>query len=180
MLGIEELAALEEVLLAEFADKSTEILTRLNRNGDLEAFLEMMGMKHLLAEKSEYEVFKNAKIVVIGQTSVSADKITLAAKKLGISARRLELHLEYEDAKTINAEKYRYDPNYSAILFGPVPHSGISKGEYNSIISTVEQTPGYPPSRRLGGGKLKLTKSDFSEALRSLINDEVIVTDYIV
>ncbi len=179
MLGIDEMVALEDVLRTEFEDHMTEILIRLNRNGNLDAFLEMVGMKHLIAEEPEYVVFKNAKIVVIGQSSVDADKLLLTAKKLGISPDRLELHLDYEDGKTINLEKYRYNVNYSAIIFGPVPHSGVSKGDYSSVIAAAENEPGFPPVVRLGDDNLRITKSAFKDAIRNMLDQDIIVSDLI-
>ena len=179
MLGIDEMITLEDVLRVEFEDHMTEILIRLNRNGDLDAFLDMIGMKHLIAEEPKYVVFKNAKIVVIGQSSVEADKLLLTAKKLGISPNRLEMHLDYEDGKTINLEKYRYNVNYSAIIFGPVPHSGISKGDYGSVISAAEHEPGYPPVIRLGDDNLRITKSVFKDVIRDMLAREIIIPDLI-
>lgn len=70
MLGYEELAELEDNIKAEIDDYLTNALTRMNRSGQLEVFLQMLGMEHLLKRESGYEVYKSGKIVVIGQSDV--------------------------------------------------------------------------------------------------------------
>ena len=91
------------------------------------------------------------------------------AKKLGIDKKRFEFYLDYEDAKTFNFRKMQWQPSYSLIMVGPMPHSGAGKGYGSSIISTLENEDGYPPVVRLGSNSLKITKSDFKAKLEEMI-----------
>ena len=171
MLGIEELLELEDSLRIELNDNLTGILTNLNRTDQLDMFLSLIGMEHLLAKDDGYQVYKSGKIVVIGQSDVKAEVLLSIGKKLGIEKERFELYLDYEDAKHFNFKKIQWQPSYSAVLVGPMPHSGISKGDFGSIISAIECGEGYPPVIRLGKNGLKITKSDFKEKLQYLIQN---------
>ena len=55
-----------------------------------------------------------------------------------------------------------------------MPHSGKIKGNYRSIISALENQEGYPPVVRIGGKKLKITKTSFREALEYLVSEKKI------
>lgn len=169
MLGIEELLDLEEAIKSELDENLTGILTKLNRSGRLDDLLSLLEMEHLLDKESGYQVYKSGKIVVIGQTSVKVDALLSIGRKLGIDKERFEFYLEYEDAKSFDFRKLQWQPSYSAILVGPMPHSGVSKGEAGSIISAIETQEGYPPIVRLGQESLKITKSNFKQKLQDLI-----------
>ena len=169
MLGIEELLDLEDALREELDSGLTGILTRLNRTDQLEELLTLLGLEHLLQKQSGYTVFKSGKIVVIGGTEVKAEALLSIGKKLGIEKDRFELYLDYEDAKKFNFKKMQWQPSYSVVMVGPMPHSGVSKGDAGSVISAIETEPGYPPVVRLGSNSLKITKSDFREKLQELI-----------
>lgn len=114
-------------------------------------------------------MFQSGKIVVIGQSDVKSEALFPIAKQLGLEKNRFELYLDYEDAKTFNFCKTQWQPTYSLLMVGPVPHSGINKGNYGSIISAVETEEGYPPVVRLGFDGLKITKSDFRTKLTEMI-----------
>ena len=98
MLNVEELFELEENIKEELDDHLTAALSRMNRSGQLEDFLRLLGMEHLLHKESEYEVYKTGKIVVIGQSDVKPEVLLSIAKQLGLDKKRFELYLEYEDA----------------------------------------------------------------------------------
>ena len=174
MLGTEELFELEEELREEIDEKLTGILCRLNRTGQLEDFLKMVECDHLLKSENKYRVYKNGKIVVLGQSDVRADVLLISANKLGIAKDRLELYLDYEDGKKFDIKKLEYNPKYSAVLVGPMGHSGVGKGDYGSVISAMEQKEGYPPVIKLGGDSLKITKSNFKKTLLELLNNNII------
>ena len=89
MLGIEELLELEDSLRIELNDNLTGILTNLNRTDQLEMFLSLVGMEHLLAKDDGYQVYKSGKIVVIGQSDVKAEVLLSIGKKLGIDKENL-------------------------------------------------------------------------------------------
>ena len=158
MLNVEELFELEENIKEELDDHLTAALSRMNRSGQLEDFLRLLGMEHLLHKESGYEVYKTGKIVVIGQS-----------EQLGLDKKRFELYLEYEDAKKFNFQKMQWQPTYSLLMVGPMPHSGSGKGDYGSIISALELEDGYPPVVRLGSNGLKITKSDFRAKLEEML-----------
>ena len=174
MLGVEELFDLEEALKEELDEHLTEILTRLNRTECLEDFLCLLGMVHLLRPDIGYQVHKTGKIVVIGQSDVRAEVLLSVAAKLGLEKSRFDLHLEYEDAIKFNFRKMQWEPSYSAILVGPMPHSGTTKGDFSSIITAIENGEGYPPVIRLGANSLKITKSDFKAKLQELLDTKKI------
>ena len=169
MLNVEELFELEESIKDELDDYLTHALSSMNRSGQLEDFLRLLGMEHLLKKESGYEVYKTGKIVVIGQSDVRPEVLLSIAKQLGLDKKRFEFHLEYEDAKKYNFQKLQWQPTYSLIMVGPMPHSGSGKGEYGSIISALEAEEGYPPVVRLGSNSLKITKSDFRAKLEEML-----------
>lgn len=170
MLGVEELLELEEALRDELDENWTAILTKLNRTGQLEDLLALLGLEHLLLADTGYHVYKKGKILVIGQSDVKVDVLISIGKKLGIEKDRFEFHLDYDDAKKFEFRKIQWDPMYSVILVGPMPHSGISKGNNSSVISTIEKEEGFPPVVRLGRtNALKISKSDFKEKLEELL-----------
>ena len=174
MLGTEELFELEEELREEINENLTGILCRLNRTGQLEEFLKLAGYENLLESDSKYRVYRNGKIIVLGQSDVRADVLMMTANKMGIAKNRLELYLDYEDGKKFDIKKLEYNPKYSAVLVGPMGHSGVGKGDYGSVISAMESKNGYPPVIKLGGGSLKITKSNFKNTLTELLYNKVI------
>lgn len=175
MLSYTEIDELERTIKAELPDKLLGILTKLNRTGELDSFLSMIEMtEHTLTNK-EYEVYKTGKIVIIGQSDVKAEVLLSIANKLGISKDRFELLLEYNDAKKYNFNKLQWDPTYCAVLVGPMPHSGKSKGDHGSILSAIENEQGYPPVIRMGETSLKITKSQFRKKIVELIAKKIVV-----
>lgn len=60
------------------------------------------------------------------------------------------------------------------IMVGPMPHSGTSKGDSGSVIAKIESTEGYPPVVRLGTNGLKITKTDFRNKLKEMIDTKKI------
>lgn len=175
MLNVEELFELEDNIKEELDDHLTVAISRMNRSGQLEEFLQLLGMEHLLKREPEYEVHKSGKIVVIGQSEVKSEILLSIAKKLGLETNRFEMYLNYEDSKTFNFRKMQWQPKYSLVMVGPMPHSGSDKGDYGSIISALEAEGGYPPVVRLGSNSLKITKSDFRTKLTEMIETKKIV-----
>lgn len=174
MLDVEELLELEDNIRKELDDHLPAALSMLNRTGELEAFLKMLGMEDLLQSKPLYQVYKTGKIIVIGRSDVKAEVLLSIAKSLGLSKERFELHLDYEDGKTFDFEKTYWKPQYTLIMVGPMPHSGTGKGDSGSIIAKIESTEGYPPVVRLGTNGLKITKTDFRNKLKEMIDTKKI------
>ena len=175
MLGIDELLELEEAVRAELKESLTGILTKLNRSGQLEDLLSLLNLEYLLEKDVGYQVYKKGKIIVIGQSDVKAEVLLAIGKKLGIDKDRFEMYLEYEDAKKFDFKSIQWQSRYSVILVGPMPHSGVSKGNAGSIITAIESDAGYPPVFRLGKNGLKITKTDFKDKLQELLRTGVIV-----
>ena len=169
MLDIDELVDLEKALQDELSDSLMGILTLLNRTGNLEEWLEMMRLDRLLVKESRFHIGKRGQIIVIGHSDVKAEDLLAIAKQLGLSKDRFELYLDYNDAKKFDFRNLQWNTNYSAVLVGPMPHSGASKGDYSSVITAIESEEGYPPVIRMGSSALKITKSDFKEKLTELI-----------
>lgn len=174
MLDVVELYELEEELKVELDERLTEILAKLNRTGKLEELLELLSLEHLLQLDSGYTVRNTGKIVIIGQSEVKEEVFLSIIKGFGIDKSRVEICLDYEKAKTYNFKKMQWDPNYCAVLVGPMPHSGSAKGDNGSIISALENEDGYPPVIRLGSNQLKITKSDFKEKFSDCISRKII------
>lgn len=175
MLSVEELYELEDDLKKDLDDYLTAALSKLNRSGQLEEFLQLLGMEYLLQRESGYEVHKSGKIIVIGQSDIKSDVLLSIAKQLGLDKDRFELYLSYEDAKTFDFRKIQWNTQYSLLMVGPMPHSGAGKGDHGSIISALETEDGYPPVVRLGSNGLKITKSDFRGKLAEMIEIGLIV-----
>ena len=127
MLDVEELLELEDNIRKELDDHLPAALSMLNRTGELETFLKMLGMEDLLQSKPLYQVYKTGKIIVIGRSDVKAEVLLSIAKSLGLSKDRFELYLDYEDGKTFDFEKAHWKPQYALIMVGPMPHSGVSR-----------------------------------------------------
>lgn len=169
-----ELEEIEKRVQYKFENNLEEILTRLNRMEELEPFLRMIGLQELVEpEKRVYTC--EGKILVIGQSEVDADKLKgIASGVFGIEKHRVECLLEYEDAKTYDFSKLKYNEKYSCILVGPMPHSGKVKSKYSGIITSLENDEGYPPVVRMGAQSLKITKSSFREALSYAVQNNLV------
>lgn len=169
MLDSKELAELEDNLKKELETRWMEILSLLNRSGQLEQLLDLLGLSDLLRPDNGYKPFANGKIVVIGGSQVKENVLLAIGQSLGIEKDRFELYLDYNAAKTFNFRKMQYAPAYSLVLVGPMPHSGTEKGDFGSVISSIEHQSGYPPVVRLGSAGLKITKSNFRTTLKELL-----------
>lgn len=176
MLDVAELFEIEGSIRDYFNDNIEEIISKLNRIGKLEAFLDLIGCRELLGQSKEYYQPKNGKIIVIGASKPSQENLEIAAGKLGISKTRFEFILDYDAPVRYDFRKTKWSTQYSAIMVGPMPHSGTSKGEYASVISALENEDGYPPVVRMGTtpGQLKITTSGFVKALEFMLDRQII------
>ena len=173
--SVEELEGLEQDILKEFPGKITEILTKANRTGKIEELLKTIGLENLLEHEDIVESFKGGKIVIIGESDVPEKLLIGVAKQLGIDKSRFEFCLDYGRARSFNCKKMQYKPQYRVVLFGPVQHSTISKGIHSSMITEIESNEGYPKVVRLNSNeRLKITKSNFKQALEKLIAEDYI------
>lgn len=168
MLGVAELNELEKSLQDTLAERLLEIITRLNRTDKLNTWLELMGLTDLLQPDTSYRPYKNAKIVVIGEAQVKENIIMQTIKKSGININRFEFCLDYNDAKSFNFNKLRYNSQYSLVLVGAMPHKTSGTGDFSSAIARMEQEEGFPPVVRFKD--LKITKTTLKEALQESLN----------
>lgn len=167
MLDYEEL---EEVI-----DTVTSRITLANRMGELEDLFEKWGLLDLIKDEPAYETRKNGIILVIGDSEVKENYLNGIIKSLGLDKNRFEFCLGYERPKTYQYSKLQYNPNYRAIMFGPVPHSSSGKNDSSSVIAEMKSHEGYPRVEVLSSNHaLKITKSNFKNTLEKLIRENYI------
>ena len=161
---------LDSVQLEELLDDIRIRVIEANRRGELEALLERMGMVDLLEPEDKYETYRDGRIVVIGGSEVKEDLLRTIAGKAGVDKNRFEFCLDYNEAKRYNYSKLYYAPQYRVVMFGAVPHSTTGTGDSRSVIAEMENKEGYPRVVRLvAGDQLKLTKSNFKQAVETLV-----------
>ena len=175
LLSLDQLEELEERLNDELSENLMSILTRLNRAEKLGEFLSLLGLSSLLIEEPRYKCYDNGTIIVIGASKVSEDDLKGVAKSMGFDKRRFEFYLDYDDGKKFDPRTIQWNPAYSLVMVGPMPHSGIGKGDFGSVISAMEQSEGYPPVVRLGtANSLRISKSDFRAKLQEACDRKLI------
>jgi hypothetical protein len=175
-LTIEKMAELEDNIIQVLPDRITEALTLANRSGELDDLLRLLRMTDLLEPEDTLETYRSGKIMVIGESDVKDDVMLAIAKSLGLEKNRFEFVTEYDKAKAFEFTKLQYASTYRLVLFGPVPHSANGKGDSGSVIAEMEKKRDVYPrvERLLNGTTLKITKSNFREKLRQLIDEQYI------
>ena len=106
MLDVEELLELEDNIRQELDDHLPGALSMPNRTGELEIFLKMLGMEHLLQKQSDYQVYPTGKIIW-----KSADKLRGSVEPAKYKHVVLSLFLKFssdkfEAQRKAIAEKY--------------------------------------------------------------------------
>lgn len=119
--------------------------------------------------KDQKVVEKDSKVLLIYATSA----LTRQDIQEVIGQTRYKDRVEevrHEEIGRFDILKYQNNPNYLAILFGPIPHKMKNLKGHESIIDLVEKNPEvYPKSIRLTvNNELKVTKSALVEALKEL------------
>lgn len=161
--------------LDELLDKINEMVLLANRSGNLEQLLQRIGLQEYAQSHNKYDTYKSGKIVVVGDSEIKSNVLFAVAKELGIEKDRFELCLDYETAQKYQYKKLQYSPCYRVIMFGPVPHSSKGKFDSSSVITEIEHNEGYPRLIRLASNNsMKITKSNFKEALIHLIEEKYI------
>lgn len=84
MLDSKERVELEDNLKKELETRWTEILSLLNRSGQLKQLLDLLGLSDLLCPDNGYKPFANGKIVVIGGSQVKENVLLAIGQSLGI------------------------------------------------------------------------------------------------
>ena len=144
-----------EVLL----DTIRERIFIANESGTLRTLLSQIGWDDLLLDDDMgFYPYHNGKIIVLGGSECPERRLIGVAKELGFNKNRFEFCLNYEDAVKYNYRKLRNDAKYSVVLAGPIPHKATGTGEYESLLSALENEPGYPKVIRLTANQaLKIT-----------------------
>lgn len=171
---VDILSEIEESLEKIFDDDLLKIISMLNRKNQLEEFLDLIGHQELIPGKNSFQVTKQGQIIVVGYSDVKQKHLEGVIKEVGLDKDRFEFYLDYDDGISNKVRSWQYNPKISAIMVGPMPHSGEAKGDYGSVISALEQEDGYPPVVRLGKNGLNISKSDFKEKLLDLLDTNII------
>lgn len=177
--SIDKLMQIEEILRPMLQEDLVAILAKLNREEKLEDFCRMIGAEEALGSQQEelFQPTKSGMIVVLGDSQVKENYMQGILKNLGLRKERLECHLGYHEAKSFPFRTIRYQVKYALILVGSMGHKAEDIGDYSSAIAMMEQEDGYPPVVRLGTNGLKITKSNFREALEKALKDGIIQRD---
>lgn len=171
---VDILSEIEEGLDKIFDDDLLKILSMLNRKNQLDVFLEMIGHQELIPRRKAFQATKQGSIIVVGYSEVKQKHLEGVIKELGLDKERFEFYLDYDDGISRKVKSWQWNTKISAILVGPMPHSGEAKGDYGSVISALEQEDGYPPVVRLGKNDLCISKSDFKDKLQDLLDSNII------
>lgn len=167
-LDIVELSELASSILEAMPDMLLEAVTRANRTGQLEALLSLLGMSDFLGPSEVLDTYTTGKILVIGESAISAGELRSVAKKQGIDSDRFEFVLDYDDAKKYYYAKLQYNSNYRVVIFGPMPHSSNGKGDYSSTFARMQNERDVYPRviQALNGNSPKITKSSFGAVIK--------------
>ena len=177
MVDVVELFEAKDGILQYINENIIGVLTTLNRTERLDDLFQLLGMQNPFLKERVFQTNKRGKIVVLGQSSVSKSDLLVSAGKMGFDKSRFEFHLGYEEMKSFNVRKYQYQFSYAAVLAGPMPHSGVGKGDYSSVLTAMENGEGYPIVVRMGENELKISKSGFQRTLQTLLDDRVVEKD---
>jgi hypothetical protein len=97
-------------------------------------------------------------------------------KEYNVSKNQFEIINDYSKIKASGEkiiQKTQWNDKYIGIIFGSSPHSTTGKEDASSLIMKVTSTPGFPKSvicrQNNDGGKPKITKQSFKNALKEII-----------
>lgn len=166
-------------IIAEASYRLHSELRTAGRENRLQEYLELIGMGDLFPKErdaNDFESYLDGKILIVGKSEIKPQVIIGTFKELGIPKEQIELCLGYDEAKTYPFNKLQYNPKYRAVLFGPIPHSVVGKGESSSIITHLETNDGFPRVIRLSANnELKMTKSNLKSEVEQLLHEGYIV-----
>ena len=172
-LSVDELSDLCDAMMDRMNCELLPAIAKANREDTLDELLTLLGMRDLLDYGTDsYENQFLGKIVVLGASEVSVDRLRGIVRKSGLDPNRFEFQLDYKKLKHYDFGKIRGAKGYIAILAGPMPHSTPGAMEASSFISRVEKNPDdYPILIKLQtGNDLKITNNSFKNALSQLLN----------
>lgn len=170
MLGYNEIDDLMDLVI----DNIRERIYYSNRIGEIEEYLEGIGMGYLSSFNQGYKTYKAGKIVVLGASSVSVSDLENVVIGLGLDKDRFEFNLNYNKLKNYNYKKLRNNPNYRVALLGPMPHSTTGKSKSGSAIEELKKNTSLRVEKLTTSNELKITQSNFKQTLEMLIKEDYI------
>ena len=174
-LEYDRLVELEEAMI----DSLWDVLTKANATDTLEQLLDAMGLAHLMRDvlglEPPLDTWEDGRILVVGDAQCRPKDLAGVAKGLGLDPSRIE-YVDADEATNYDFTRLEYSPKWCAVLFGATPHSTRGKGEDSSLITHMERCRDrYPEVRRLtANGGLKITKTNFRNELRSLMEEGIV------
>ena len=171
----EQLLTVCEVVESAVKDDLFGIVSHLQNTGKLDEFLKITGLKGAVSREFERDLLPTKKVLVIGRGLADEFQYKQKCKEIGICPDNFEFHLEYEDGSKFDFDKCKNNSDYCGIIVGQMAHSGVSKGNYTSVIDYIENETGFPKVVRSNeGGELKLSLSAFQIAVLTLMQDEMV------
>jgi hypothetical protein len=168
---------LEDTMLTELPNILPNALEAANEKGKLRELLELLFLDRLLPppESDELKALPTGKIFVFAAEEINKDHLLGVAKDLGVSKERFEFY-DYDRSKTYPYNTLEYNAKVCAVFFGGVPHKTAGTEDFKSVVANLEvkERKGIILARvvRLcASNELKLTKSNFREALKKLISE---------
>lgn len=147
-------------------------LTTAMRGGEdeLAAVLKRWHYDYVANTTDDYTDQARKRVLVIGKAEVPEKYLRQEIVKLQLDPEKFDFILEYDHnydfAQLKNSDKY------ADVIVGAMGHSQKGKGKSGSAISELMLHPEYYPHTiecRTSGGKLKITRQAFSDALKETI-----------
>lgn len=167
------LLKLTQILSASLENVSSKLNLQIQAINDNISQKVVEGIRQELPETSGLKNKKdtsNIRILILGDLQIHENDIYGIAKDYGIPKKNIKIIKDWDEIKRFDPEKLRYSAKYNGIMIGPVPHSVKGKGDYSSIIETLNKS-GFPVhvDVREPNGELKITKSTFKQKIKLLI-----------
>lgn len=172
-LGFGEYVELEKRVVRIIRSEMIEY----NRVGELDYYLKEINIYNKIFDrrKDKENDYLDGKIAVIGQSKPKEHHLLGIAKDLGFNPDQFEFCLEYEDVEKYNFDRLKND-RYSLILIGPMGHKQKNLDGYSSMMEKLKSEKGFPEVVELrDSNNLKITKSNFREALESILDKNELV-----
>ena len=173
MKDYNELKAIQEKIREEVnSDAFIQTLCRMNCTGTLDEFMTMLE-PYKPVNDCAFHPSPNGKILVVGGSRCKRNELSAIGRNMGIPKERFVFVLDFVETKKYPFWKLRCNEDWAAVMLGPIPHK---IQDMESVIATMEHDEKYPPIVRLGSNDLKITKTNFKECLRSLIDTNIVST----
>ena len=163
ILNYEQYGELEKKVLLRV---KKEMLSA-NKAGQLDKYLRLIRCDDLLKPYNTIYT-KQAKVCVIGRSTISIDVMTGIAKDLGMDPDRFEFLIDYKKLPNINIGFLRNNTNYSDVIWGPTPHSMEGKEGYSSALGMILDNSAEFPKLIVARDSrcFKINRKTFEQALR--------------